>query len=338
MTIRWGIVSAGKIGHDFVNAMNTFPDKGDQVITAVAARDSQRAAEFAKLHNIPKVFENYEALAQSKDIDIAYVGVLNQDHYNISKLFLENGKHVLCEKPLCLNFKQAQSLLSFAKKKKLFLMEAVWSRFSPAYLALEEEIKSGKLGEIKHVDVNFGTPIGKVDRVTKKDLGGSAILDIGIYVLQFAQFVYKTEPVKITATGILNENGVDIVDTVVLEYECGGRAVLNVDTRVKLWNKATVVGTKGRATIEEPFHFPKKFVHVDGTVEDFPRHSSNLHYNFENSAGLVYQTLEVVKCLREGLLESPRFPHSESLILAKLEDAVRKQVGVHYDVDDQEFP
>lgn len=96
---------------------------------------------------------------------MAYIGALNPDHYNISKLFLENGKHVLCEKPLCLNYKQAESLIRFAKSKKLFLMEAVWSRFSPTYIALEKEINSGKLGDVMFVEVNFGVPIVTVDRL-----------------------------------------------------------------------------------------------------------------------------------------------------------------------------
>lgn len=98
-------------------------------------------------------------------LDIAYIGALNPDHYHITKLFLENGKHVLCEKPLCLNHKQVQSLVNISKQKKLFLMEAIWSRFSPVYLALEKEIQAGKLGEIKHVEANFGAPIATVDRL-----------------------------------------------------------------------------------------------------------------------------------------------------------------------------
>ncbi|KAL0851000.1 hypothetical protein ABMA28_006893 [Loxostege sticticalis] len=338
MTLRWGIVSAGKISHDFVNAFNSFPNVGDQVIAAIAARDRSRAEEFAKLHKIGKVFDTYTDMAKSNDIDVAYIGALNPDHYHLSKLFLDNGKHVLCEKPLCLNFNQTQSLLNIAKQKKLFLMEAVWSRFSPVYHALEEEIQAGKLGEVKHVEVNFGVPIEMVDRLRKKELGGSAIMDIGIYTLQFAQFVYKDEPTKVTAIGNLNEQGVDIIDTVVLEYTGGRRAVLNVDSTVRLWNKATVVGTKGRITVEDPFHFPEVLIHVDGTVEKIPLHTSKVPYCFENSAGLVYQALEVERCIRAGLLESPRMPHKESLLLAKLEEAVRKQVGVHYDVDDEEFP
>lgn len=338
MTIRWGIVTAGKISNDFVNAFNTYPDKGDQVIVAVAARNKDRAAEFAKIHNIEKVFDSYQLLAVCDDIDVAYIGALNPDHYELTKMFLENGKHVLCEKPMCLNYKQVASLVKIAKSKKLFLMEAVWSRFAPAYLALEEDIKSGKLGEVKFVEVNFGVPIEKSERVSKKELGGSALLDIGIYTLQFAQFIFKDEPKKVTAVGDLNEDGVDEVDTVILEYDGGRRAVLNMHTKVKLWNKATVVGTKGRATVQEPFHFPNTLIDVDGKEKQFSLHTSSLPYNFANSAGLVYQALEVERCIREGLLESPRMTHNDSLILAKLEDTIRKQVGVHYDADDQEYP
>ncbi|KAL4716882.1 hypothetical protein ACJJTC_012693 [Scirpophaga incertulas] len=336
MTIRWGIVSAGKISHDFVNAVNSYPHKGDQEIVAVAARDKKRATEFAKLHNIPKVFDSYQNLAESNDIDVAYIGAFNPDHYTLAKLFLDHGKHVLCEKPLCLNLKQAQSLINFAEQKKLFLMEAVWSRFAPIYLAFEKEIQSGKLGDLKHVEVNFGGPTSNVDRLRRK-LGGSVILDLGIYALQFAQFVYKDEPVKVAAVGNLNEDGVDIVQTVVLEYKNDRRAVLNVDRRVKLYNKASVVGTKGRITIEEPFHFPDTFINAEGNVVKIPLHTSNIDYNYPNSAGLVFQSLEVARCLREGLLESPQMSHRESITLAKLEDTIRKQVGVHFEVDEQEF-
>ncbi|KAL0901354.1 hypothetical protein ABMA27_006633 [Loxostege sticticalis] len=318
MTLRWGIVTAGKISHDFVNAFNSYPNVGEQIIAAVAARDMNRATEFAKLHKIGKVFDSYQKMAESNDIDIAYIGALNPDHYHITKLFLENGKHVLCEKPLCLNHKQVQSLVNISKQNKLFLMEAIWSRFSPVYLALEKEIQAGKLGEIKHVEANFGAPIATVDRLRKKELGGSAVLDIGVYTLQFAQFVFKDEPIKVT-------------------YEGGKRAVLNVDSTVMLWNKATVVGTKGRMT--EPLNFPHTLIHLDGTVEKHSLHTSNIPYVCDNTAaGLVYQALEVEKCIRKGLLESPRMSHKDSLVLAKLEDAVRKQIGVHYDVDDEEFP
>ncbi|XP_028167075.1 trans-1,2-dihydrobenzene-1,2-diol dehydrogenase-like isoform X2 [Ostrinia furnacalis] len=230
------------------------------------------------------------------------------------------------------------SLVNIAKQKKRFLMEAVWSRFSPIYLALEKAVQAGEFGEVKHVDVTFGTPIAMIEKNRKKELGGSSILTIGIYALQFAQFIFKDEPVKVTAVGNLNELGVDVTETVVLEYQGGRRAALNVDSTVKLWNKATVVGTKGRITLEDPFHFPEVMIRVDGTVEKIPLHTSNIPFKFMNSAGLVYQTLEVAKCIRKGLFESPRMPHKESLVLAKLEDTVRRQIGVHFDADDEKYP
>ncbi|XP_073949747.1 trans-1,2-dihydrobenzene-1,2-diol dehydrogenase-like [Choristoneura fumiferana] len=338
MTVRWGIVSAGKICSDFVNAVNSYPGKGDQVIAAVAARDRSRAEEFAKLHNIATVFDSYQAMADSSGVvDVVYIGALNPDHFALTKLFLKKGKHVLCEKPMCLNLKQTQALVNIARQKKLFLMEAVWSRFAPVYLALEKDIDSGKLGDVKLVEVNFGVPLISVDRLTKKDLGGSALLDIGVYTLQFAQFIFKDEPTKVTAVGTVNEEGVDIIAHIILEYSGGRRAVLNVDATVKLWNKATVTGTKGRATVEDPFHFPEDLTHADGSVENFPLHTSDIPYYFGNSAGLVYESLEVVRCIKEGLLESPRMSLKESLTLAKLKDTIRKQIGVHFDVDDQEF-
>ncbi|XP_050348689.1 trans-1,2-dihydrobenzene-1,2-diol dehydrogenase-like [Nymphalis io] len=333
MTIRWGIVTSGKISHDFVNAFNSYPKKGDQIIAAVAARNKSRADEFAKLHNIAKVYDSYEDMAKGNEIDVVYIGALNPYHYRLSKMFLECGKHVLCEKPLCLNYKETESLISIARKRKLFLMEAIWSRLNPLYMSLEKEIQSNNLGDVQFVEVNFGVLIADVDRLNKKELGGSAVLDIGIYALQFAQFIFKDEPIKTTAVGELNDDGVDLVDTIVLEYKGGRRAVINLHTKTKLWNKATVVGSKGRATLEEPFHFPLTLTHVNGKQEKITLHSSKLEYNFENSAGLVYEAIEVARCIKEGLIESPHLTHQDTLVLAKLRDIVRKQVGVHFDVD-----
>uniref|UniRef100_A0A2A4J2T5 Trans-1,2-dihydrobenzene-1,2-diol dehydrogenase n=1 Tax=Heliothis virescens TaxID=7102 RepID=A0A2A4J2T5_HELVI len=337
MTLRWGIVSAGKISHDFVNGFNTYPDKGDQAIIGVAARDKSRAAEFAKLHKIPKVFDNYQALANSSDIDVVYIGALNPDHYSITKLFLENGKHVLCEKPFCLNLKQTESLFNLAKKKNLFLMEAVWTRFSPAYIYLEKEIAAGSLGDVTFLEGDFGI-VCESDRMFKKDQGGSALLDIGIYLLQLSQYVFKKYPEKITAIGELNQEGVDVTETIVLEYGDGKRAVLNTQSRLRLINRATIYGSKGRITLEDPFHFPDRVTAPNGELKKFPLHTSEIPYNFENSAGLVYQALEVARCIRSGLTESPRMSHKESIELVKIRDAIRKQLGVHYDADDQEFP
>ncbi|KAI5643218.1 oxidoreductase family, NAD-binding rossmann fold domain-containing protein [Phthorimaea operculella] len=308
MPLRWGIVTAAKICNDFVNAFNSYPEIGDQTIVGIAARDKTRATAFAKTHNIPKVYDSYQALAKAKDVDVVYIGALNSDHFALSKLFLENGKHVLCEKSLCLNYKQAKGLIDLAKKKKLFLMEAVWSRFFPIYAALEKQLELGKLGDVKFVEANFGVEAGVMERVLKKNMGGGALLDVGIYVLQFAQFVFKDEPIKVLATGGLNSDGVDVWESIILEYSGGRRAVLNTHSQLKMWNKATIVGTKGRITLEDPFHCPTQMILADGDKVEHPLHSSKLPYVYGNSAGLVFEALEVMKCINAGLIESPACP------------------------------
>ncbi|GBP94714.1 Trans-1,2-dihydrobenzene-1,2-diol dehydrogenase [Eumeta japonica] len=339
MAIRWGIVGAGKISNDFVNAFNSYPGKGkDNVMYAIAARNPENAKKFAKTHNIQRIFNSYLEMAKSQDIDIAYIGTLNPQHYELARLFLENGKHVLVEKPLSLNSKQVKSLISLARSKKLFLMEAIWSRCLPSFIALEKEINSGKLGDVLFVEANFGIPITMVERVRKRDLGGGALLDIGLYVLQFAQFVFKEEPIKVVSSGELNEEGMDLAATIILEYSGGRRAVLTANGRLQLDNRATVYGTKGRVTLKDPFHCSIEMINSEGKTERFPLHDSDLPYYFVNSAALVYEALEVGRCIKNGLLESPRMSHNDSLSLAKLEDTIRQQLGVHYDVDDLEYP
>lgn len=155
MALRWGIISAGAISHDFTTALSTLP-KSDHKIIAVAARNLQNAKDFAKLHEIPTAYGSYKQLAESSDIDIAYIGVLHPMHYDISKLMLENGKHVLCEKPMCMNAKQARKLIEISHAKKLFLMEAIWSRFFPSYQYVRKQINDGVLGDIKEVHAEFG--------------------------------------------------------------------------------------------------------------------------------------------------------------------------------------
>lgn len=164
MPLNWGIASAGKICHDFVNALGTLSDN-DHKAVAVAARDLKRAEEFAKLHDIEKHYGSYEELAQDENVKVVYIGVLNPQHYSVAMLMLENGKHVLCEKPLCMNEKEVKKLIAYAERKKLFLMEAIWSRFFPSYAYLQKQIKNGMLGEIQEVHCTFGFPLGDVARL-----------------------------------------------------------------------------------------------------------------------------------------------------------------------------
>lgn len=165
MALKWGIASAGKISHDFVTAIGTLSPAEHKVV-AVAARDLNRAKEFADLHEIRHAYGSYLELANDSGIEVVYVGTLNPQHYDVATLMLQHGKHVLCEKPLCMNAKQSQKLIDLAKEKNLFLMEAIWSRFFPSYVYIRNRIKSGDLGEITKVKVDFGFELAEVDRLS----------------------------------------------------------------------------------------------------------------------------------------------------------------------------
>lgn len=147
MALKWGIAAAGKISNDFVVALKALPSDSHQAV-AVAARSLASAEKFAKTHEIPYAYEGYLQLAQDKTVDIVYVGVLNPQHYEVSKLMLENGKHVLCEKPFTMNEKQTRKLMEIAKARKLFIMEAIWSRCFPVYRELRRVIEAGDIGEV----------------------------------------------------------------------------------------------------------------------------------------------------------------------------------------------
>lgn len=163
MALRWGIASAGKISHDFVNAIETLAT--EHQVVAVAARDLNRAIEFAKLHNIDKYYDTYKDLANDQNVEVVYIGVLNPQHFSVAILMLDAGKHVLCEKPLCMNEREVKELVTFAKQKRLFLMEAVKSRFYPSYQHLRDQIDNNNLGAIQEVHVTMGSQMSHVERM-----------------------------------------------------------------------------------------------------------------------------------------------------------------------------
>lgn len=330
-TLRWGIVSAGKISHDFVTALRSLPANEHDVI-AVAARQLSRAKDFAKLHEIKKAHDDYAKLASDKDIDIIYIGAIHPQHFDVAMLMLKHGKHVLCEKPLTMNLKQTTELINYARSKNLFLMEAVWSRCFPVYDIIRKEIASGNLGDIHQVIVSFGFEFPDLDRMALKELGGGTILDLGIYCLQFACLVYNNEmPESIKAGGSLNKNGVDMSMSATLTYKGNRTATIMTSALVKLPNEAYICGTKG--TIKLPNFWCPTEVELPSGKMNVALPKLKHEINFINSAGLSYEAAEARDCILKGLIESPKVTHDTSLLLAKLEDELRRQLGVVYPQD-----
>lgn len=324
--LKWGIAGVGMVAHDFLTAMATLPSEQHKVI-ALAGKDLDRVRRLATLHNIGTAYEGYEAIASDSSIDIVFVSVLNLQHFEITKLMLENGKHVLCEKPMGMTYKQTKCLVDLARENKLFLLEGMWSRFFPAYDALDKHIASGGLGDIYHINIQFGVEINDIERNLMKDLGGGAVLDLGIYMLQLLHFVYKEPPTDIMCTGHLSKAGVEESISCAFKYRGGRTATIAAHTRATMTNRAEITGNKG--TILLDYFWCPTVLHIsaaNSTEWTLPKGKYKFH--FHNSAGLSYEIQECWDCLNKGLLESPKMTLDESVLLSKLTDTMRSQLGV----------
>lgn len=164
MALRWGMAAAGNISHDFANALTTL-SKDEHQIVAVAARDLNRAQQFAKCFDIAKAFGNYLELAEDPNVEIVHVGAIHTQHLTVASMMLEHGKHVLCEVPMGINEKQVQKLVALAKKKNLFLIEGIWTGHFPSYCYIRQQIQSGALGEIQSVDIDCGVELSNIERL-----------------------------------------------------------------------------------------------------------------------------------------------------------------------------
>lgn len=301
---------------------------------AISARKLDDAKKFAQLHGIEKFYEGYESLAKDPNVDAVYIGAINPAHYEIGILMLNHGKPVLCEKPLCMNEGQSKQLLAHAKDKKLFMMEAIWSRFFPSYIHLKNRIDAGELGEIKEVDVAFGFPLADVDRLRLKGLGGGTVLDLGVYTIQVTLWAFRAAPTKIVAKGQLNEEGVDMEMVAELHFPNGGVGKMKTSALSKQGNKAVIRGTKGTITLHD-FWCPLELTDIDGSQKEFSLPKAPHPFNLFNSCGLRYEAEEARQCINSGRLESSSVPHSESLLIARIQDEIRKQIGVQFPEDAQ---
>lgn len=333
MKYRWGIAATGRIASDFVEGLRQLPDAE---VVAVCSRNADTARRFAMQRNIPAYYGSYEALAHDPNVDVVYVATPNSRHRSDTEMYLRAGKHVLCEKPFALNELEVRSMIKTARTEKRFVMEAIWSRFLPVYVALGDLLATQPLGRITRVEADFGfsAPREPQHRLNDPALGGGALLDLGIYCLHFARFVlgghdtaHNTVHNTVQATGELNDQAVDIDATYTLGYPNGATAVLRSTTRHATPCTATIVGERGSITLERPMHCAPGFtVRIDGEPVRYHRHD-------ENGQGLRHQVSEVHRCIEQHQIESPRLTHAETLDFAITMDEIRRQLGVRYATD-----
>ncbi|XP_066558005.1 trans-1,2-dihydrobenzene-1,2-diol dehydrogenase isoform X2 [Amia ocellicauda] len=299
MATRWGICGAGKISNDFIVALKTLPPEEHQIV-AVAARDWMHAQQFARKHGIRRAYGSYEALTKDEDIDVVYVGVLHTEHLKVGLMLLQAKKNVLCEKPFAMNSREVQQLIAASKKSNVFLMEAIWTRFFPVSIEVSRLLDQKTIGEVKLVKAYFGSPQLHIPRCVEKETGGGALLDIGVYCLQFICMVFNGEkPQAIHATGVCLDSGVDESMAVVLKFSRNRLALCAFSISATLPNDATICGTKGTIRIPAPMWCPTSLL-VNDTESQYPLPDPAMPLNFTNSTGLRYEAEEVRQCLLKG--------------------------------------
>lgn len=321
--IRWGILACGGIARKFADDL-THAKNGH--LAAVSSRDIKRAQEFASHYDSRvKAFGSYEAMLSSGEIDVVYIASPHGLHYEHTMLCLEAGIPVLCEKAFAINSKQVAAMIAKAREKKLFLMEALWTRFHPSIAKLQEIIASGVIGEIKHVVADFGfkAEYDEEARWFNPHLTGGSLLDIGIYPL-FISKLLLGQPLEMKATGVMAPSGVDMNCSIATKYTSGATASLFSTFAAQTDTTCTVYGTLGKIYMHPRFHETKGMTLTIYGGEETVMETERLGWGYSYEADAVQEDLHA------GRTENAWMTHQFSQELMGLLDEIRSQIGLTY--------
>ena len=320
--LRWGILATGGIAHAFTRDLRM----AGRTIAAVGSRRPESAERFAAEFGIPRWHGSYEELAADPDVDIVYVSTPHPLHAENAILLLEHGKHVLVEKPFTLNAAEAAAIAEVARARGLLAMEAMWSRYLPHMVRIRELVAAGALGEIRTVFADHTQQISAdpSHRLNALELGGGALLDLGIYPISFAWDVLGA-PATVTASARLGETGADTEVATVFTHASGALSTTVSSSRASGPNTAHIVGTEARIDIDRVWYTATSFrlTAADGTVQE----------TFESQIegrGMQFQALAAERLIAEGRTDSDILPLEESVAIMGTLDEVRRQIGVTY--------
>lgn len=322
--IRWGILGTGKIARAFATALKDTPGA---TLAAVASRSIGGAQSFANEFDAPAAYGSYQELADAPGVDIVYIATPHPLHAANAMMLLNGGKAVLCEKPFTMNRREAEQVVALAREKKLFLMEAMWTRFLPALAEVRRVIESGEIGPVHQLTADFGFLATKdpLHRVNNPELGGGALLDLGIYPLSIASALLG--PVTtVQAQAELGETGVDLQTSFSMKHAGGAMSICCCSFKARSPVELTVAGEIGHVRMNTMFHRATSvtIATASGTRTVETPYIGN---------GYAHEAIEAGRCLRDGLLESPAMRHDETLSLMGLLDTIRSQIGLRYPAD-----
>jgi predicted dehydrogenase len=323
--VRWGILGTGSIASTFVTDLLST----GHAVTAVGSRGADSARSFAQRFGIQNVHASYESLVSDSDVDIVYVATPHVRHAADAVLALRAGKHVLVEKPFALNAQQARAMVGVAERSGLLILEAMWTRWLPHMVRIRELLAAGALGDVRAVIADHSLTLSDDPRhrINAPELGGGALLDLGIYPVSFAWDVLG-RPRRVDATASFTSTGVDQSTSVILRCDGGGAAVMYTSICTTGANRATIQGTRARIEIDPVWYGVSSFSLISDDGQLLERFAPECP-----TRGMDLQADEAERLIAEGSIKSPVLPPEESIAIMSVLDEVRRRIGLTYPDD-----
>jgi predicted dehydrogenase len=324
--VRWGILGTGNIAKQLARGLAVLPEAE---LLAVGSRSQAKADGFGEQFDVERRYASYADLANDPDVDVVYIATPHSRHREDSVLCLQAGKAVLCEKPFAINAAEAREMISLARERRLFLMEAMWTRFLPVLGRVRQLLADGVIGDLRMLTADFGfcASFNPQMRLFNPELGGGALLDVGIYPISLASMVFGTRPTRVSSMAHLGQTGVDEQSAVIMGYGQGQMAVLSAAVRIETPQEAVLIGTEGWIRLHTPWWKPAALtVSIRGQedrTESLPMEGN----------GYNYEAAEVMACLRAGKPESDVMPLDETLAIIETLDQIRAQWGMRYPME-----
>jgi len=316
------ILGAGIIAESMATAINGLGE--DIVAYAIASRDINKAEAFRAKWGFEKAFGSYEEMVCDPKVDLVYVATPHSHHFAHAKLCIEAGKPVLCEKSFTANAKQAEELISLAEKNKVFITEAIWTRYMPSRRIVDELIESGIIGEPTMINADLSYSIAAKGRMTDPALAGGALLDLGVYPINFASMFFGDDIEDIRGYCTYTDTGVDAQDSITIRYKDGKIAVLSASMKAATHRYGQITGTEGYINCTNINNIEK----IEVFNED---HELIRDVEIPKQInGYEYEVLACKRALLEGKLECEEMPHSKTILIMKWMDELRKQWGIKY--------
>lgn len=328
--MKIGILGAGSIARSMAKTLRGMWQQGRPVeLYAVASRSLEKAQDFAAREGASRAYGSYEEMVRDDAVDLVYIATPHSHHAEQIRLCVEHGKAVLCEKAFTGNARQAEEVLALAERKGVLVTEAIWTRYMPSRRMIDDVLARGAIGKPQVLMASLGYPVWDKERIARPELAGGALLDLGVYTLNFASMAFGDDVARVESSVAMMDTGVDHTENITLHYRDGRTACLTSTAMAQTNRQGVICGDKGYLTVDN-INNPQVISVYDRTCNGVP--VETLHVP-QQITGYEYQVEACLRALEAGALECPEMPHSETIHIMRTMDALRAQWGMRYPFD-----